>query len=58
MEIRRTVIGLVTLVMAAALLAAGQATADPTMYHDMYHDGGVLIVADSATSTTPDMYHD
>jgi hypothetical protein len=50
MGIKRSVIGLVTMVVAALALTIGLATVTPNMYYDM---------PSSITSTaTPDMYYD
>jgi hypothetical protein len=63
MRLRRAAVGLVTLVMAAGTVAAGQAAANPNVYYDMYRDSGVAhqVVAQGSSTTsvaTPDVYYD
>jgi len=63
MGIKRIVVGLVTLVVAATTLAAGLSAATPNVYYDMYRDSGAAhqIVAMSSGITptgTPDVYYD
>ena len=63
MGIKRSVVGLVTTMVAASALATGLSIVTPNVYHDMHNNpsvGRLIINADSATTSTtgPDVYYD
>jgi hypothetical protein len=61
MGIKRSVVGLVTMAVAATAVAVVQPTATPNMYYDMPTTkvARSIVTADSATtSTAPQMYYD
>jgi hypothetical protein len=62
MGIKRSVISLVTMVVAAVSLAIGLSAASPDIYYDMHSSTGVAkIVATSSATTsyvTPSIYYD
>jgi len=62
MGIKRSMIGLVTMVVAAVALAIGLSAVTPNVYFDMHRSTGVarLVAANSVTTSyvTPNVYFD
>jgi len=62
MGIKRSMIGLVTMVVASVALAIGLSAATPDIYFDMSHSTGVAKIVASSSATTsyvsPNIYFD